>query len=42
MGKTADLTGVVIDSNKEGKPHKVIAKKLAVHRELYPNIFIES
>ncbi len=46
MGKTADLTVVqktIIDTlHKEGKPQTFIAKKLAVHRVLYPSMLTES
>ncbi len=46
MGKTADLTVVqkkIIDTlHKEGKPQSFIAKKLAVHRVLYPSMLTES
>ncbi len=42
MGKTSDLTVVqktIIDTlHKEGKPQTFIAKKLAVHRVLYPSM----
>ncbi len=46
MRKTADLTVVqktIIDTlHKEGKPQTSIAKKLAVHRVLYPSMLTES
>ncbi len=46
MGKTADLTVVqktIIDTlHKDGKPQTFIAKKLAVHRVLYPSMLTES
>ncbi len=46
MGKTADLTVVqktIIDTlHKEGYPQAIIAKKLAVHRVLYPSMLTES
>ncbi len=48
MGKTADLTVVqktIIEGGvlqKEGKPQTFIAKKLAVHRVLYPSMLTES
>ncbi len=46
MRKTADLTVVqktIIDTlHKEGKPQTLIAKKLAVHRVLYPSMLTES
>ncbi len=46
MGKTADLTVVqktIIDTlHKEEKPQTLIAKKLAVHRVLYPSMLTES
>ncbi len=46
MGKTADLTVVqktIIDTlHNEGKPQTFIAKKLAVHRVLYPSMLTES
>ncbi len=45
-GKTADLTVVqktIIDTlHKEGKPQTFIAKKLAVHRVLYPSMLTGS
>ncbi len=45
-GKTADLTVVqktIIDTLlKEGKPQTLIAKKVAVHRVLYPSMLTES
>ncbi len=46
VGKTADLTVVqktIIDTlHKEGKPQTCIAKKLTVHRVLYPNMLTEN
>ncbi len=46
MGKTADLTVVqrtIIDTlHKESEPQKLIAKKLAVQRVLYPSMITES
>ncbi len=39
MGKNADLT--VDTLHKEGKPQTFIAKKLAVHRVLYPSMLTE-
>ncbi len=46
VGKTADLKVVqktIIDTlHKEGKPKTCIAKKLTVHRVLYPNMLTEN